>query len=656
MTKPTYYITTPIYYTSGNLHIGHSYTTVLADSISRYKKLTGYDVMFLTGTDEHGQKVAQKAADAGKEPKQFVDDLVAGIKDLWKLLDIEYDDFIRTTDDRHIAAVKEIFKRLYEKGDIYKGEYEGWYCTPCESYWTLSQLVDGKCPDCGREVHLLKEENYFLRLSKYQDWMIRYIEEHPDFIQPQARANEMLNNFLRPGLEDLAVSRTTFQWGIPVDFDDKHVIYVWVDALTNYITALGYSSADESKLNRFWPADLQLMSKEIVRFHTIIWPIILHILDLPLPKHIYSHGWLTLDGNKMGKSVGNVVDPVVLSARYGVDAVRYFLMREMPFGADGEFSNEALINRINYDLANDLGNLVSRTVAMIERYFDGVLPAYTVEGEPDISLKEHAQTLHQRFAKQMDALQFPAALQEIWQLIGECNKYIDVTTPWILARDEENKGRLGSVLYVLAECIRIISVLISSVMPNTAKEIYRQLGIAGMEDLATWESLVAFGKIPAEIKVVKGEALFPRLDLAKELEALRGYLPPAQGAAPAQTQPQKTAETKKEPAAEIAIEDFAKVQMQTAKVVECVAVKKSDKLLQLSVQIGAQRRTIVSGIAQWYAPADLIGKTLVVVTNLKPVKLRGIVSEGMILTAEDETGRLSVLTVEGEIADGAEVR
>lgn len=642
MDKKTFYITTPIYYPSDKLHIGHSYTTVAADAMARYKRMRGYDVMFLTGTDEHGQKIEDKAKAAGLEPKAYVDNIVVGIKALWKLMNISYDKFIRTTDDYHVKAVQKIFRKLYENGDIYKGVYEGLYCKPCESFWTETQLKDGKCPDCGGEVQKASEEAYFFRLSKYADKLLKHYEENPEFIEPQSRKNEMINNFIKPGLEDLCVSRTSFKWGVPVDFDEGHVVYVWIDALSNYITALGYGSDDDSLYKKYWPADVHLMAKEIVRFHSIIWPAMLMSLGEPLPKKVFGHGWLLLEGGKMSKSKGNVVDPVVLCERYGVDAIRYFLLREIAFGSDGVFSNENLINRINFELANDLGNLLSRTVAMVKKYFGGTIPAEREKTEFDESLISMAKGLKANTESLYDQLLFPNALTDIWKFISRANKYIDETTPWLLAKDESKKTVLANVLYNLCESLRIVSVLINPVMPETSPKIRQQLGLT---DEIEWDSAGVFG-LKDSYSVQKGEIIFPRIDTEAELKELEKLMPLAK------EEEKKSAEN----IALIGIEDFAKVNLKVVKVLACEPVKKAKKLLKLTVDDGErQDRTIVSGIALWYKPEDLIGRNVIIVDNLKPAVLCGVESQGMILAADAGENDVKVIFAD-DVPVGSKVR
>ncbi|NGT45331.1 methionine--tRNA ligase [Clostridium perfringens] len=645
MCKKPYYITTPIYYPSTNLHIGNTYTTVAADAIARFKRLTGHEVMFLTGTDEHGQKIERIANEKGITPKEHVDEIVAGIKDLWKMMNISYDKFIRTTDDYHVKAVQEIFKKLYDQGDIYKDSYEGLYCTPCESFWTETQLVNGNCPDCGRPVEKAKEEAYFFKMSKYADRLIQYIEEHPDFIQPESRKNEMLNNFLRPGLQDLCVSRTSFTWGIPVSFDEKHVIYVWIDALSNYITALGYGQENQELYKKFWPADVHLIGKDILRFHTIYWPIMLMALGLELPKQVFGHGWLLVDGGKMSKSKGNVVDPVVLVNMFGADAVRYYLLREIPFGSDGLFNNEIFIKKVNTDLANDLGNLLSRTIAMVYKYFDGVIQAPTCKEAIDDELINLALSTPGKVEASIDALKIPEALESIWTLISRANKYIDETTPWILAKDEEKKERLGTVLYNLLETLRFVSVMISPFLTETSVKIDAQLNTK----VTTWESLKEFNGTVAGDKVVKGDVIFPRIDVEEklaELEALKS----------APVKPANEELVKNPIKEEITIDDFDKIDLRVVKVLECEPVKKAKKLLKLKVDLGGEERQVISGIAQYYKPEELVGKYVVLVANLKPVKLRGELSQGMILAAAPSDDSELLLVNPGEMLTGSQVR
>ncbi len=650
MEKKKFYITTPIYYPSDKLHIGHTYCTVATDAMARYKRLQGYDVMFLTGTDEHGQKIENKATEAGVTPKQFVDNIVEGprgVKDLWKLMNISYDRFIRTTDDYHVSAIQKIFKKMYEKGDIYKGTYKGKYCTPCESFWTESQLVNGCCPDCGRPVVDAEEEAYFFRLSKYAD-RVRDLLVNTDFLLPRSRVNEMVHNFIDPGLDDLCVSRTSFKWGIPVDFDPKHVVYVWIDALFNYTTALGFMNDryPDSDYEKYWPADVHFIGKEIVRFHSIIWPAMLMSMDMPLPKHVFGHGWLLLDGGKMSKSKGNVVDPYILAERYSADALRYFLLRDFPFGTDGNFSNELLINRINMDLANDLGNLLSRTTAMADKYFGGTLPAEQAEGPEDAELLAMAKALRDKYEADMEKYAFQNALADIFAVIARANKYIDETAPWVLAKQESDRPRLARVLYNLAEVLRICTVLLQPFTPTTCVKIFEQLGVA--DELKTWDSAANFGAMPATATLHKGANIFPRIDAAKELVELEALEAKAKAAAaPAE----KPAEKPAAPVAEIgehepeiSFDEFCKVELRVAEVRACEAMKESKKLLHLTVFDGERERCILSGIAKWYKPEDLVGKRLPIVANLapRPMMKGKYVSEGMIVAADTADGGCSI--------------
>lgn len=648
--KKTFYITTPIYYPSGKFHIGTAYTTVASDAMARYKRLQGYDVRFLTGMDEHGQKIQEKAEENGKAPQDYVDEIADAAKKVWEIMDISYDDFIRTTEDRHKTSVEKIFGRFLDNGDIYKGEYEGNYCTPCESFFTESQLVDGNCPDCGRPVKKVKEESYFFNMKKYADRLLAYYEENPGFIEPESRKNEMINNFIKPGLEDLSVSRTSFDWGIRVPGDPKHVIYVWVDALSNYITALGYGSEDDSNFKNYWPADVHVVGKDIVRFHTIYWPIFLMALDLPLPKKVFAHGFIMMKDGKMSKSKGNVVYPEMLVERYGLDATRYFLLRELPFGSDGVFSPESFIERTNYDLANDLGNLLNRTISMINKYFDGVIPVEEMEEtEFDKALHDLFAKTKQKVETNMDKMQFSIVLSDIWAFISRTNKYIDETQPWVLAKDEADRKKLASVMVHLAESLRLTAILVQPFLTKNPVEIMRQLGLT--EEALAWSGLDAFHGIPVGTKVTeKGVPIFPRLDMEEETVYIREQM--QGGAAPAAEEetPQEVPDVP-----EITIDDFMKIDLRVATVTACEPVPKTSKLLKLQLDLGYEQRQVVSGIAEHYKPDDIVGKKVIVVANLKPVKLRGELSQGMIL-AGSKDGYLTLAEVDEKLENGAQVK
>ncbi|MCK0473612.1 methionine--tRNA ligase [Halalkalibacter sp. APA_J-10(15)] len=656
-TNKTFYLTTPIYYPSDKLHIGHAYTTVAGDAMARYKRLRGYDVRYLTGTDEHGQKIETKAKEKGLTPQQFTDEIVSGIQALWKKLDISYDDFIRTTEERHKKVVEQIFERLIDQGDIYLDEYEGWYSIPDETFYTELQLVDpvkdengkivgGKSPDSGHPVEKVREQSYFFKMSKYADRLLTFYEDHPDFIQPESRKNEMINNFIKPGLEDLAVSRTSFTWGVKVPRDPKHVVYVWIDALSNYITALGYGHDDQSLYEKYWPANVHIVGKEIVRFHTIYWPIMLMALDLPLPKKVFGHGWLLMKDGKMSKSKGNVVDPVPLIDRYGLDALRYYLLREVPFGSDGVFTPEGFVERVNYDLANDLGNLLNRTVAMINKYFDGVVPAFVKDATPfDRELVESVEATIAKVENALEDMEFSVALTAIWQLISRTNKYIDETQPWMLAKEEEKREELGSVMYHLAESLRITSIMLQPFMTEAPKKIWQQLGV--VENETDWSTIHSFGKLTSGVKVEKGNPIFPRLDVEEEV----GYIVGQMGG----TMKSDNQIEEIEDENEITIDDFSKVELKVAEIIKAEKVDGADRLLKIQLDVGSEKRQVVSGIAKFYTPEELVGKKVVCVTNLKPVKLRGELSQGMIL-AGTKGKKLQLATIDGSLPNGAKVK
>ncbi|MBM7667169.1 methionyl-tRNA synthetase [Solibacillus kalamii] len=650
--QQTFYITTPIYYPSGKFHIGTAYTTVASDAIARYKRLKGFDVRFLTGMDEHGQKIQEKAQEANMHPQDYVNEIAEGAKKLWNTMDISYNDFIQTTETRHTDSVEKIFQKFLDNGDIYKGEYEGLYCVPCESYYTETQLVDGKCPDCGRDVQKVKEESYFFNMKKYADRLLAYYENNPEFIEPESRKNEMINNFIKPGLEDLSVSRTSFDWGIKVPGNPKHVIYVWVDALSNYITSLGYGSDNEELFNKYWPADVHVVGKDIVRFHTIYWPIFLMALDLPLPKKIFAHGFIMMKDGKMSKSKGNVVYPEMLIERYGLDATRYFLLRELPFGQDGVFSPESFVERTNFDLANDLGNLLNRTVSMMNKYFDGLIPTENLEATQfDAALKEHAESVRIRYEESMDKMQFSVVLSELWSLVSRTNKYIDETSPWVLAKDEADHNKLAAVMNNLAESLRHIAVMIQPFMTNAPKQIIEQLGLD--EKSLQWDTIETFGNvIPKNIKVAeKGTPIFPRLDAEVEVAYIREQMQSSVKT----PQEEETTTVEAPETEEITIDDFMNVDLRVATVMACEPVAKAKKLLKLQVDLGYEQRQVVSGIAEHYKPEELIGKKVIVVANLKPVTLRGELSQGMILAGSHD-GVLTLATVDPKLANGAQVK